>query len=66
MVTSSPNTNNINNSLHYENVEIKKVDINSPYENVVINSNISNSSPYPQSPRTRIKTYIHSSHKERY
>lgn len=42
----------------YENVEITNQDVRNPhstYENVNIQNN---STPYPQSPRTRIKTFI--------
>lgn len=61
IVSSTPNSDNT--SIRYENIEISNLDINSPYENVVI----SNGSPAPitHSPRTRIKTYIPSAHKDR-
>lgn len=67
IISSTPNADH-SNSLRYENVEISNVsmkDVNSPYENMAVTSNGSSPSPYPQSPRTRIKTYLHSSHKER-
>lgn len=56
----SPNSPMEQRKFHYENVEIvdqegnRSIGGNSPYENVALH----NSSPYPQSPRTRIKTFI--------
>lgn len=54
----SPNSPLEQRKFQYENVEIINQDGRNPtsaYENVVLHNN---STPYPQSPRTRIKTFI--------
>lgn len=46
------------NRVDYENVELTAFDCGSPYENVMLMTPSNTSSPFPQSPRTKIKTCI--------
>lgn len=52
------------NRLDYENVELASFDCGSPYENVMLMTPPNTSSPFPQSPRTKIKTTCNSPNKQ--